>query len=76
MSLQKATLDKDLAKISRLETATKILSSGLVAHTSALLFLITAGFIGAFFTGVETEKAIIVFAAILGGYMALNIGAN
>ena len=76
MSPKKATLDKDLDKILRLETATKTLSSGLVAHTSALLFLIPAGFIGAFFTGVETEKAIIVFAAILGGYMALNIGAN
>jgi PiT family inorganic phosphate transporter len=76
MSPKKPTLDKDLDKILRLETATKTLSSGLMAHTSALLFLITAGFIGAFFAGVQTEKAIIVFAAILGGYMALNIGAN
>ena len=76
MSPKKPTLDKDLNKILRLETATKTLSSGLMAHTSALLFLIAAGFIGAFFTGVQTEKAIIVFAAILGGYMALNIGAN
>ena len=76
MSPKKPTLDKDLDKILRLETATKTLSSGLMAHTSALLFLIAAGFIGAFFTGVQTEKAIIVFAAILGGYMALNIGAN
>ena len=76
MNAKRNTVDKDLDKIVRLENATKTVSSGLVAHSSALIFLIVAGFLGAFFAGVETETTIIVFAAVLGGYMALNIGAN
>ena len=76
MNTKRNTVDKDLDKIVRLENATKTVSSGLVAHSSALIFLIAAGFLGAFFAGVETETTIIVFAAVLGGYMALNIGAN
>ena len=76
MNVKRNTVDKDLDKIVRLGNATKTVSSGLVAHSSALIFLIAAGFLGAFFAGVETETTIIVFAAVLGGYMALNIGAN
>ena len=76
MNVKRNTVDKDLDKIVRLENATKTVSSDLVAHSSALIFLIAAGFLGAFFAGVETETTIIVFAAVLGGYMALNIGAN
>ena len=52
MKSDKSTLDKDLDKIFRLETATKTVSSGLMAHTSALIFLIAAGFLGAFFAGI------------------------
>ena len=76
MNTKRNTIDKDLDKIVSLENATKTVSSGLVAHTSAFIFLVAAGFLGAFFAGVETETTIIVFAAVLGGYMALNIGAN
>ena len=71
MKSDKSTLDKDLDKIFRLETATKTVSSGLMAHMSALIFLIAAGFLGAFFAGIETETTIIVFAAVLGGYCLL-----
>ena len=76
MNTKRNTIDKDLDKIVSLENATKTVSSGLVAHTSAFIFLVAAGFLGAFFAGVETETTIVVFAAVLGGYMALNIGAN
>ena len=76
MNAKRNTIDKDLDKIVSLEKATKTVSSGLVAHTSAFIFLVAAGFLGAFFAGIETETTIIVFAAVLGGYMALNIGAN
>ena len=76
MNAKRSTVDKDLDKIVSLENATRTVSSGLVAHTSAFIFLVAAGFLGAFFAGVETETTIIVFAAVLGGYMALNIGAN
>jgi len=76
VNAKRNTIDKDLDKIVSLEKATKTVSSGLVAHTSAFIFLVAAGFLGAFFAGIETETTIIVFAAVLGGYMALNIGAN
>jgi PiT family inorganic phosphate transporter len=76
VNTKRNTIDKDLDKIVSLENATKTVSSGLVAHTSAFIFLVAAGFLGAFFAGVETETTIVVFAAVLGGYMALNIGAN
>ena len=63
MNTKRSTIDKDLDKIVSLENATKTVSSGLVAHTSAFIFLVAAGFLGAFFAGVETETTIIVFAA-------------
>ena len=72
----KRTLDKDLAKIVRLALATRNLTSDSVSTAIALLFLIGAGLVAALFAGVQTEIAIVVFAAVLGGYMALNIGAN
>jgi PiT family inorganic phosphate transporter len=76
MSSVKTSLDKDLEKIVRVEAATRTISSDIRSHTAALVFLIAAGFLGAFFTGIEKDTAVVVFAAILGGYMALNIGAN
>ena len=72
----KKSLDKDLAKLVRLELATRSLTTDSVSTAIALLFLIGAGLVAALFAGVQTEIAIVVFAAVLGGYMALNIGAN
>ena len=76
MALSKPTLDKDLAKIVRVEAATRSLSADFVAHGMAILFLGAAGVLAGIYAGVEANTALVIFAAILGGYMALNIGAN
>jgi PiT family inorganic phosphate transporter len=76
MPLSKPTLDKDLEKIVHVEAATRSLSSGLATHAIALLFLGAAGVLAGIYAGVEANTALVIFAAMLGGYMALNIGAN
>lgn len=76
MSLEKPSLDKDLEKFVHVEAAARKTSSGLASHTMALVFLGLSGLLAAYLSGAADESAIIIFAAILGGYMALNIGAN
>ena len=72
----KGSLDKDLEKIVHVEAAARSVTRGNVSHGIAILFLGLSGLLAITVTGASTEAAIIVFAAILGGYMALNIGAN
>lgn len=76
MSQIKSSLDKDLEKIVHVEAATRSVSSELVTHGAAVLFLGASALLAGIYAGVETDTAVVVFAAILGGYMALNIGAN
>ena len=76
MVLTKPSLDKDLEKILHVESAARTSASGVVAHSSALLFLGLSALIAGIYAGVADNSAAVVFAAILGGYMALNIGAN
>jgi inorganic phosphate transporter, PiT family len=74
--LAKPTLDKDLEKLSSVEDATRQTSRGLAAPGTALLFIIlTAIFAASYVTGAP-GAVIIVAAAALAGYMAMNIGAN
>ncbi|MGI6852511.1 inorganic phosphate transporter [Mesorhizobium sp. 1B3] len=73
---RKDTLDKDLDKLVHVEEATILLSRRLVAPGLALLFLALVAVFSAIFTGGEPRALIIVAAAAIGGYMALNIGAN
>ncbi|MCY4499083.1 MAG: inorganic phosphate transporter [Rhodospirillaceae bacterium] len=42
----------------------------------ALVFLGLSALVAGVYSGVTADAAIVVFGAILGGYMALNIGAN
>lgn len=74
--IKKSSLDKDLSKIARMEDAARAVSMGLLSHGAGLLFLVAAGLIAASQIAGEPRSAMIVVAAILGGYMALNIGAN
>jgi len=74
--LRKTSLDKDLGKIARLEDATRFLSRKQFAPGFALLFLAVAGIIASVQIGSEPHAIIVVAAAVIGGYMALNIGAN
>lgn len=76
MSLEKSTLDKDLEKMVHVEAATRSLSTGYVGHGMALLFLGASAVLAGAVAGVDHHSSLVVFAAVLGGYMALNIGAN
>ena len=74
--LRKTSLDKDLSKLSSMETASRALSMQLLAPGLAIIFLACAGLLAAAYSGENPNSALIVAAAIIGGYMALNIGAN
>src|SRR5690606_36459261 len=70
------TLDKDLRKIGRLEEATQIVSRPLVAPGIALAFIVLAGVAAAMLMGIQPVNLLVIAAAVIGAYMALNIGAN
>jgi len=74
--LRKTSLDKDLSKLSSMETASRALSRQLLAPGLAIVFLAGAGLLASAYSGENPNSALIVVAAIIGGYMALNIGAN
>ncbi len=74
--LTKPTLDKDLEKLSSVEEATRQISRRLAAPGTGLLFLIVAAvFAGTFATG-QPGAFVVIAAATLAAYMAMNIGAN
>lgn len=75
-NLKKPTLDKDLIKFSSMEEAAGSISRGLIAPGIALIFIvICAVAAGASMSGTP-GGVLIVAAAAIGAYMALNIGAN
>jgi inorganic phosphate transporter, PiT family len=74
--MAKPALDKDLKRLTRLEEATRGMARSLVPLSLALLFLVLAGIIAAAFVGIGGGFVVIVAASVIGGYMALNIGAN
>ncbi len=74
--LTKQSLDKDLAKLVQVEAAARSISSQVVTHGLALVFLGVSGLLAAIYAGMATHMVMIIVAAVLGGYMALNIGAN
>ena len=72
----KRSLDKDLEKIVHVEAASRALAGSVGSHGLALVFLGLSALLAGVYAGVTTDTAVVVVAAILGGYMALNIGAN
>ncbi|WP_342069577.1 inorganic phosphate transporter [Yoonia algicola] len=70
------TLDRDLARYSNLELATNYVSRPLIGTGIAFLFVVIAGLAAALFFGQANNSFIVIMAACLGAYMALNIGAN
>lgn len=73
---RKSTIDKDLKRFTQLEKATAKIGRRNVNLGFGLLFLLAVSAFAAFqFIGME-KGAILIAAAIVGGYMALNIGAN
>lgn len=71
-----ATLDKDLNRISRVESATAYVARPLVGPGIALAFVVVAGLAVALMMGTANLNYVVVAAAVFGAYMALNIGAN
>lgn len=76
--IDKPSLDKDLKKISRLEDATRATANSYYQGPFgiAILFLAAAGISAITFLPEQPHLIVITVAAMLGGYMALNIGAN
>ena len=70
------TLDRDLGRVSSLELATAYVAKPLVAPALAIIFMILVGIIAATTMSALNNALVIVIAAVLGAYMALNIGAN
>lgn len=76
MALTKRSLDKDLEKIVHVEAATRMMAGGARSHGIAVTFLVLVALFATLFTGTSADSVMVILAAILGGYMALNIGAN
>ncbi|MEK1947932.1 MAG: inorganic phosphate transporter [Ensifer adhaerens] len=74
--LEKQTLDKDLDKFSLAEEASQQVMRGLAAPGLALLFLLLSMAFAASFVTNSATAPIIIAAAAIAGYMAMNIGAN
>jgi len=74
--MSKSALDKDLQRVSGLETATSALSRSLAAPGLALVFLLAAAVWASMSVANGPSTYIIVIGAIIAGYMALNVGAN
>lgn len=75
-ALRKTSLDKDLSKIERMERAAQTVSRQLVAPGLAILFLGAAGLIAGYQISGHSGALVIIAASVIGGYMALNVGAN
>ncbi len=73
---KKTSLDKDLKKIVRLEKATLESSRQFVKIGLSVLFLIAVWIFASMQTGAINNSDYVIAAGIIGGYMALNIGAN
>ncbi|WP_417514670.1 inorganic phosphate transporter [Minwuia sp.] len=70
------TLDKDLNRISQVEYATQYVSRPLIGTGISLAFIVIAATIAAVTFGQAEGGVLVVAAAAVGAYMALNIGAN
>lgn len=69
-------LDRDLNRISKIELTAGFVARPLVGAGVALVFLVLAGFTALVFFGQAPGSFVVIAAAIFGGYMAINIGAN
>lgn len=73
---RKRTLDKDLDKLVHVEEAASTVARGLIGPGLGLLFLALTAIFAATYAIGEPRAVIIIAAAAIGAYMALNIGAN
>ncbi|GLQ54159.1 inorganic phosphate transporter [Devosia nitrariae] len=74
--MNKSVLDKDLKKVVRLETAMHDLSLKLAAPGLAALFILAVLMAVLFSIPGGPFSYLVVIAAVISAYMALNVGAN
>jgi len=70
------TLDRDLKTRVSLEQATIATRQQFLAPSLGLAFILLVGLLASFILGWDADNYIIIAAAAIGAYMALNIGAN
>ncbi|MFH1804289.1 MAG: inorganic phosphate transporter [Pseudomonadota bacterium] len=76
MVVKKTALDKDLKWQRRMQAGADATASLGAKIGLALVFLLACSAFVAFHTGGLPQSGFLVAAAVIGGYMALNIGAN
>lgn len=74
--LVKPTLDKDLDKVSYVEEATHLVSRGYAPVGMGLIFLVVAMIFAGASVMDRPGAVIVIAAASIAAYMAMNIGAN
>lgn len=74
--LVKKSLDKDLNRFASMEEAVRPTAHRLAALGLGLVFLVIAGGYAAVAMGAMPNAFFLVASAVLGAYMAMNIGAN
>ncbi len=72
----KHTLDKDLGRLADIEEATGFVVRGFLAPGLALVFLMLAAAAAAIYVFGQPQAIIVVIAAAMAAYLAMNIGAN
>ncbi len=70
------TLDKDLKRLSAVEQVTTFAARPLVAPGIAIAFMVVVATFSLAWIGMKPGSFVVVAAAVVGAYMALNIGAN
>jgi len=75
-SRSKHTLDKDLGRLADIEEATGFVVRGFLAPGLALLFLLLAASAAAIYVFGQPQAIVVVIAAAIAAYLAMNIGAN
>ncbi|WNK01315.1 anion permease [Thalassospiraceae bacterium LMO-JJ14] len=73
--LKPQPLDKDLKRLNQLEHAAKEVGASVYSIGMGLLFLVGVWGFTFIYSGGEAN-GVLIAAAVIGGYMALNIGAN
>ncbi|MBT5111191.1 MAG: inorganic phosphate transporter [Rhodospirillaceae bacterium] len=73
---KKTTVDKDLRRFGQLTKAGRGISRSHINLGYGLLFLLIVWAFAYTLTGAGGDNSIIIVAAIVGAYMAMNIGAN
>ena len=76
MSVKKTALDKDLRWQKRMDAGLGETASISAKLGLALVFLLACSAFVAFHMGGLPQSGFLIAAAVIGGYMALNIGAN